>query len=309
MPDQPNKPTPTPTPTSASAPTPKPAPTPTPTPTPKPAPTPAQTATPKPAPTPTPTPKPAPTSTPTPTTASTPTTAADDWVKRVKVGTPSRDALAKATGGTIERVGRRSLENTFILNMEGRRLLYVRVQPQGLARDQGYATGSLRRQIDPDGQFKGHQFDHVASAAIEGGRLGHRYVLASMIPSAVNQSHGGTNERGAAPVREFNKVASADGTNYSSAMTREMQLKLIGRKSEGAGHSLRLEPVSQAELAQLNKSLLLDPKTQTLLADLAREGNLAEVRAAERTLKGSRPKAGLGTGNKPLTKPGRGRGR
>ncbi|SFQ32761.1 hypothetical protein SAMN05216567_11418 [Variovorax sp. OK605] len=210
-----------------------------------------------------------------------------ELLKRLKVGADSREALQKASGGVVERMGRRSLDNAFILNIDGRRFVYARVQDQGGTRIDNYRTDGLRRSLDPAGRFKGHDLDHVASARIEGGRMGNRFALLAMVQSAVNRSHGATNERGPAPTREFNKTAppglNASGKGHSSGWTREMFMKMSGRKSDGNGRSMLRDTPSKEALAHAQTALLQSPDMQVRLARLSDQGRAFEARAAKRS--------------------------
>ena len=199
-----------------------------------------------------------------------------DWIDRIRVGTSSREALSAATGGKIERMGRRSTDDIFMLNVDGRRLVYARLQNQSGKRDTAYRTSNLHPVLDPTKRHRGRHIDHVGSTAIEGGRMGHRYGLLAMVKRSANLSAGSTNEKGPAPVREFNKVASAAGRGYASTMTREMQRKLLGRRSNGRGHSVRTRPMSRQELARFGDSLLQNPESQKSLAALAAKGRRAD---------------------------------
>uniref|UniRef100_UPI000D4E1774 hypothetical protein n=1 Tax=unclassified Variovorax TaxID=663243 RepID=UPI000D4E1774 len=202
-------------------------------------------------------------------------------LQRLKVGADSREALQKASGGVIERMGRRSLDNAFILNIDGQRFVYARVQGQGGQRADSYRTDGLRRALDPAGRFKGHDLDHVASARIEGARMGNRFALLAMVPAAVNRSHGATNEKGPAPTREFAKVAIAEsGKGHASGWTREMVMKMSGLASQGPGRSVLRTAPSQEALVHAHRALLQSPEMQTRLARLAQQGRALDAKAA-----------------------------
>lgn len=238
----------------------------------------------------TPTPPPAKNATgkPAPKNPPAPRPLSDAQIKTLPVGGSSRMAIEKATGGHAEKIGRRSMDNTFALNLWGRRFVYVRNQEKGAGRQTAYGTEGLRKAIAPDAANQGKQLDHTASTAIEGGRMGNKYSLASLVPADVNQSHGRTNEKGPAPTREAAKAFQGgidrQGKHHVSYMTNEMAQKLAGQPSQGKGHSTLQRTLTEKERRAISSSLLQDRQSQQRLRVLTKQPEPAKSRPIQQTI-------------------------
>lgn len=191
---------------------------------------------------------------------------------RIPAGASSTEALVKATGGTVERVGGVGENNAIVLNANNRRLIYIR--PHGLGPDgkSAYKTGDLKKKLDPTGRFAARDLDHVASSSLEGKRMGMRWVLAAFVPVKVNQTHGWMVEKGPVPVREAAKAFQGgiehDGKHHVTYLTQEMVDKLAGKSPTGRGHGTFRGTPSAADMKQIEQALMQDLATQRHLATL-----------------------------------------
>lgn len=197
----------------------------------------------------------------------------NEQFRKLPVGGSSRTAILNATGGTAEKIGKRNMDNTFALNVWGRRFVYVRNQNLNDSRSTAYNTQGLRESLVPKGAYTGKQLDHVASTRIEGGRMGNQYSLIAFVPTQANASHGRTNEKGPAPTREAGKAFQGGigqkGKHHVSYMTNEMAGKLAGQNAQGRGHSVLQRDLTLAEREKMSKALLQTNSTQNRLKDLA----------------------------------------
>ena len=196
-----------------------------------------------------------------------------DFLKKLPAGASSLEALEEATGGTIEGMGKRHERNVAVLNIDGRRFIYVRPQALREGRRTAYGTSGLRSWLDADAMFPDRDLDHVASTGIEGGRIGMKYCLVAMVKKSANRSHGSTNESGPAPVREaavaFSGGLSQKGDHHLSYLTQQMVDKLAGNLSAGNGRSTFTREPSVDELNEICRALLQDPATQMRLKQVA----------------------------------------
>lgn len=200
-----------------------------------------------------------------------------ETLARIPAGASSTDALVKATGGTVERIGKIREDNAVILKLKNRRLVYVRPQAAGQEEKTKYKTNRLKQKLDPNGRYAGRDLDHVASSAVEGGRMGMTWVLAAFVPSEVNQNHGRMVEKGPVPVREAAKAfrggMDRDGKHHVTYLTQEMVDKLAGKNPAARGHSTFRHTPSAAEMKEIEKTLMLDPSAQRHLAVLGSSKN------------------------------------
>lgn len=191
---------------------------------------------------------------------------------RIPAGASSTNALKKATGGTVERIGKIREDNAVILNFNNRRLVYVRPQAAGQDEKAKYKTNRLKQKLDPNGHYAERDLDHVASSAVEGKRMGMAWVLAAFVPAEVNQNHGRMVEKGPVPVREAAKAfrggMDRDGRHHVTYLTQEMVDKLAGKNPVARGHSTFRDTPSSTEMKEIEKALMLDPSSQRHLATL-----------------------------------------
>lgn len=191
---------------------------------------------------------------------------------RVPAGASSQEALVRATGGSIERIGKVQTRNALVLNYGGRRFVYVRPQTLGSGRKSEYNTRALKQKLDGNGTYAGRDLDHVASTGVDGKRMGMAYVLAAFVGQDANRSHGRTNERGAAPVRESAKAFQGGtdpyGKHHVTYVTQEMVDKLAGKPSETRGHGTFRSDPTKAELKEISHALMQQPLQQQHLKSL-----------------------------------------
>lgn len=201
-----------------------------------------------------------------------------ETLARIPAGASSTSALVKATGGTIERIGKIREDNAVVLKFDNRRFVYVRPQAAGQKEKTKYKTNRLKQKLDPNGRYAGRDLDHVASSAVEGGRMGMAWVLAAFVPAEVNQNHGRMVERGPVPVREAAKAfrggIDRDGKHHVTYLTQEMVEKLSGKNPVSRGHSIFSHTPSGAEMKEIEKSLMLDPSAQSRLAAISGSKNI-----------------------------------
>lgn len=204
---------------------------------------------------------------------------------RIPAGASSTEALVKATGGTVERIGRIRETNAVILNTNDRRLVYVRPQALGQYRNSEYKTGHLKKKLDPKVRYGARQLDHVASTGVEGKRMGMGWVLAAFVTAEVNHAHGGKVENGPVPVREAAKAFQGgidrDGKHHVTYMTQEMVDKLAGKKPAGHGHRVFRDTPSAAEMKRIEHALMQDPAAQRHLATLGTPQKAAAKQASQ----------------------------
>lgn len=192
---------------------------------------------------------------------------------KIPAGASSTEALEKATGGKIERIGKIRETNAVILNFDDNRLVYVRPQAFGQDEKTKYNTRDLKQKLNFDRRYAGRDLDHVASSAVEGKRMGMRWVLAAFVPSEVNQTHGRTVEKGPVPVREAAKAfrggMDQDGKNHVTYLTQEMVDKLAGKNPTARGHGTFRNTPNVAEMKQIERALMLDTNAQRHLATIS----------------------------------------
>lgn len=216
----------------------------------------------------------------------------NEQIRNLPVGADSRDALVKATGGRVERIGRRSLDNAFSLVLWDRRFLYTRVQDKSSERETSYNTGTLKKAIAPEATQTGKDLDHVASTGVEGRRMGNRFSLVGLVDKSVNRSHGATSEKGAAPTREAAKAFGGGldqkGKDHVSYMTKEQADKLANKPSTGNKRNTLKEPIREADRRKISDSLLQGQASQERLKSLSKEQTpaLANRIVSSRALKG-----------------------
>ena len=196
-----------------------------------------------------------------------------DFLKKLPAGASSLEALERATGGRVEGMGKRLERNVAVLNIDGRRFIYVRPQALRQARKTAYGTSGLRSWLGADTVFPERDLDHVASTDVEGGRIGMSYCLVAMVKKSANRSHGSTNESGPAPVREaavaFSGGLDRKGEHHVSYLTQQMVDKLAGNLSAGRGRSTFTREPSVGELHEISRALLQDQATQARLKQVA----------------------------------------
>lgn len=219
-----------------------------------------------------------------------PPTLTKEELARIPAGASSTEALIKATGGQIEQIGRISDTNAIILNINDRRLIYIRPQALGQGRNTEYKTGYLRKKLDPNNQNSALQLDHVASTGVEGKRMGMIWVLAAFVEAKVNQSHGVKVEKGPVPVREAAKAFQGGidhrGEHHVTYMTQEMVDKLAGKHPTLCGHGILQNMPSPNEMKHIERALMQDPATQRHLASLGSQQTAAAKQSSRTKTKG-----------------------
>ena len=202
-----------------------------------------------------------------------------ETLARIPAGASSTSALVRATGGTVERIGKIREDNAVILKFDSRRFVYVRPQAAGREEKTKYKTSRLKQKLDPHGRYAGRDLDHVASSAVEGRRMGMAWVLAAFVPAEVNQNHGRMVEKGPVPVREaakaFHGGMDSDGKLHVTYLTQEMVNKLAGKNPAARGHSTFRHTPSAADMKEIEKTLMLDPIAQRHLAAIGSSKKIA----------------------------------
>lgn len=98
---------------------------------------------------------------------------------RIPIAAMTREAIAKAVGGTVQNVGNCSLDNVFVVLAPPLRLMFVRPDYSGYRRAAEKIIGEIGRTVE---------CDHVLARSAAS-KLRYRYVLMVRVAARVNRSH------------------------------------------------------------------------------------------------------------------------
>ncbi len=99
---------------------------------------------------------------------------------KIPIAGMSREAIADALKGTIQPVGKRSLDNIFVVVAPPLRLVFVRPQYTGYRKAAECIFGDVEWEVD---------YDHVLARSAAR-KLQYHFVLLVRVTSRVNRSHG-----------------------------------------------------------------------------------------------------------------------